>query len=129
MHAELTGIPHFEPAAFLWRIRDWKPLLTGPGNNRVVVEWCVTNGPKCYVYPAARRAAGIDLCADASHATSDERWADWLEFTLVPQVVDTLRSDGFPPQIICADQRPIQVMRARRRAMEAAARERAPRTH
>ena len=79
MRKELSGTPTLEPDAFLWRIRDWKSLLAGPGNNRIVVEWCVTNGPKCFVYPAAQRSAGFDLCAEAPHDTSDERWADWLE--------------------------------------------------
>lgn len=129
MRKALSQTPSFDPDAFLWRIRDWKALLAGPGNNRVVVEWCVTNGPKCFVYPAAQRPAGFDICADAPHDTSDERWADWLEFQFVPQVVSTLEGDGFPVQVICADQRPVQIMRQRRRNLEQIAHERTGHAH
>ena len=129
MRKELSGTPTLEPDAFLWRIRDWKSLLAGPGNNRIVVEWCVTNGPKCFVYPAAQRSAGFDLCAEAPHDTSDERWADWLEYHFVPGVAETLQSGGFPAQIICSDQRPVQVMRERRRQMESYAHQRAGHHH
>ncbi len=129
MRKALTNTPEFDSAAFLWRIRDWRPLLDGPGNNRVVVEWCVTSGPKCFVYPAARRSAGLDLCADVPGETSDERWADWLEFEFIPHVVRALEHDGFPVQVICADQRPIQTMRQRRRALEKFAHERTGHGH
>lgn len=121
MHKALTGLPTFDADAFLWRIRDWKPLLAGPGNNRIVVEWCTNLGPKCFVYPAARRAVGFDLAAGSGDGHTDERWADFLEFTYVPQVVAALQGAGLPAQVICADQRPIQIQRERRRARDGAA--------
>lgn len=123
MHKALSGLPTFDPEAFVWRIRDWRPLMDGPGNDRVVVEWCVTSGPKVFVYPAARRSAGFDLAAGASHSHSDERWADFLEFDFVPKVVEALAGAGFRPQVVCADQRPVQTMRQRRREIEARSRE------
>jgi len=121
MRKALTGLPELDPAALAWRIRDWKPLMQGPGNDRIVIEWNVTNGPCCFVYPAARRAAGFDLAANASHTSSDERWADFLELTFVPAVVEAIEGAGFRTQIVCADQRPVIAMRVRRRAHEALA--------
>ena len=123
MHKALTGLPTLDPDSFAWRVRDWRPLMAGPGNDRVVVEWCVTSGPKVFVYPAARRAAGFDLAEGASRTHSDERWADFLEFTFVPQVVAALQEAGYKPQVVCADQRPVQTMRQRRREIEARSRE------
>ncbi|MFM7320294.1 MAG: hypothetical protein ACKO5K_02065 [Armatimonadota bacterium] len=118
MRKALKGLPELDRDALAWRLRDWSPFMEGPGNNRVVVEWCVTNGPCCFVYPASRRAAGFDLAADASHASSDERWADFLEYTFVPAVVQAIESAGFNPQVICADQRPVIALRQRRRDLE-----------
>ena len=86
--------------------------------DRVVVEWCVTYGPKVFVYPAVKRILGFDTCEGFGDGTSDERWADLLEFDYVPQVVKALEGAGYRVQTICADQRPIQTMRQRRRDTE-----------
>ena len=86
--------------------------------DRIVVEWCVTYGPKVFVYPAVKRIIGFDTCEGSGDGTSDERWADLLEFEYVPQVVKALEGAGYRVQTICADQRPIQTMRQRRRDTE-----------
>jgi hypothetical protein len=129
MHKALSNKPGVEAEKMLWRLRDWKELLLGPGNDRIVVEWCVTAGPKVFVYPPARRSVGFDLCAGSGDGNSDERWADFLEFEFVPGVEKALAEAGYKPQVICADQRPIQAMRQRRRATEALAAERSGKHH
>jgi|GEM_PF-654830 hypothetical protein len=125
MQKALRNQPTFEPGRFSERVAPWKSLSGGPGSNRVVVEWSVGKGPSVFVYPAARRAEGFDLLEGLGAHQSDERWADFLEFEYVPQVVEALKSGGHNPQVICVDLRPVQTMRARRRALEAAAREKA----
>ncbi|MDX1932376.1 MAG: hypothetical protein SFU56_07210 [Capsulimonadales bacterium] len=118
----LANKPAFDPIAFRGRTADWRRIVANApvGMNRVVVEWNVGRGPSCFVYPASRRALGFDLCEDGIDRASDERWADFLEFEFVPQVEATLAGDGLRPQVICTDQRPVQVMRQRRRNLAAA---------
>jgi uncharacterized protein (DUF58 family) len=121
MEKPLKNLPVLNVETFQKRAEDWKRLPAGPGADRVVVEWSVGLGPKVFVYPASKRAAGFSLLADLLAAQSDERWADFLEFTFVPQVVEALKSAGHKPQVICVDLRPVQTMRTRRRAQEEAA--------
>ncbi|WP_309706961.1 hypothetical protein [Armatimonas sp.] len=118
MHKALTNKPVFDSEKALWRMREWKSLPASVGMDRIVVEWCVTYGPKVFVYPAVKRILGFDTCEGYGDGTSDERWADLLEFEYVPQVVKALEGAGYRVQTICADQRPIQTMRQRRRDTE-----------
>lgn len=124
MHKSLTNLPVFDAAAFSKQSLGWKKLMAGgtPGSDRVVVEWSVGRGPSCFVYPAGKRDLGVNLTANTTHTQSDERWADFLEFEFVPQVVAELEREKYRPQVICADLRPVQIQRARRRTLEAAAR-------
>ena len=123
MHTALKNLPVFDAAAFRGRAADWKKILeaAGVGQKRTVIEWGVGRGPNVFVYPAPRRALGCHLAQGGTQTGSDERWADFLEFEFVPQIVATLKEDGLNPQVICADQRPITIMRERRRAQEAVA--------
>lgn len=127
MHAALKDVPIFDAADFRGRTADWKKLLDSApvGRKRTVIEWGVGRGPNCFVYPAPRRALGVHLAQGGTQTGSDERWADFLEFEFVPQIVAALKEDGLFPQAICVDQRPIQIMRQRRREQEAFARSRA----
>lgn len=118
----LQNVPTLDAPALLRRVAAWKPLFeAGPGLNRIVVEWSVIKGPNCFVYPAADRTKGVNLTEGFGGVQSDERWADFLEFHFVPEVVDALKNAPAPVQVICVDLRPIQIQRARRRALEAAA--------
>jgi len=117
----LHDVPTLDTATFRRRVAGWKPLLSsGPGLNRIVVEWGVIKGPNVFVYPAADRAQGVNLTAGSAGKQSDERWADFLEFQFVPQVVEALKAESVPVQVNCVDLRPVQTQRARRRAIEAA---------
>jgi hypothetical protein len=125
MHKALQNLPVFDPEGFRTQTAGWKEIVraAGPGGGRIVVEWGVGRGPNVFVYPATKRAAGIHLVSAASNGQSDERWADFLEFEYLPKVVDALKTDGHNPQVNCVDLRPLQVQRARRRTIEANARE------
>lgn len=127
MHTALKNSPVFDASDFRGRTADWKKMLDAApiGQKRVVVEWGVGKGPNCFVYPAPRRALGVHLAQGGTQSGSDERWADFLEFEFVPQIVAMLGEDGLNPQLVCVDQRPIQIMRQRRREQEAFAHARA----
>ena len=116
MHAPLRNQPTFAPESFAARIAAWRKLPTTPGQDRVVIEWGIGQGPKVIVFPAASRAAGFSLLAGTTGAANDERWADFLETEFLPQVVKAVEGAGQTPQVICVDQRPIQAMRVRRRS-------------
>jgi len=119
----LHDVPVFEERSFRRRIGNWKPLLAaaGPGADRIVIEWSVVRGPSCFVFPAADRTKGINLTQNFAGTQSDERWADFLEYTFVPQVVHALQAEGIRVQVNCVDLRPVQTQRARRRVIAAAA--------
>lgn len=119
MHAPLNNLPTFHADAFLARIASWRKLKTTPGQDRVVIEWGIGVGPKVIVYPPASREMGFNLLAETAGAANDERWADFLEATYLPQVAKAVKDAGQTPQVICIDQRPIQAMRVRRRSQAA----------
>ena len=117
----LQNLPAVDPKAFHEQVVGaWNDLEPG---HRVVIEWLTgeNTGPHVFVYPAGDRAAGTQMLQRLSFGSVDERWADFLEFEYIPQLVKALQNEGFRPQVICADLRPLQVQRARRRQIEAAA--------
>lgn len=121
MHKALSHLPTLDTSALQAKAAAWQPLLaSGPGLNRVVVEWSVGKGPSCFVYPAADRAQGVNLTSGVVGTQSDERYADFLEYDFVPKVVATLQQSGVPVQVNCVDLRPVQTQRARRHVIEAA---------
>lgn len=121
MHKALNNLPTLDTKALAAKAASWQPLLqSGPGLNRIVVEWSVGKGPNCFVYPAADRSEGINLTAGVTAGQSDERYADFLEYEFVPTVVAALQQSGVPVQVNCVDLRPVQTQRARRRVIEAA---------
>lgn len=124
MQKALENVPVLDPEELRAKTVGWKDILkaAGPGGNRVVIEWNVQRGPNVFLYPATKRAAGVQLVAASQHAHSDERWADYLEYDYLPKLVDAVKGDGMNPQLICVDLRPLQIQRARRRAIEQNAR-------
>jgi hypothetical protein len=122
MHKALHHLPDVDTNALNAKAAAWQALLSsGPGLNRVVVEWSVGKGPNCFVYPAADRSQGVSLTQGIVATESDERYADFLEYDFVPKVAATLEQAGVPVQVNCVDLRPVQTQRARRRVIEAAA--------
>lgn len=125
MNKPLAPLPVFDADDFAAKLAQWKPIVTRavPGMTRLVVEWNVIQGPSVFVYPASQRAAGEELITDGAKRSNDERWADYVEQQYVPLVVSAIQSAGLTPQVICTDLRPVQIQRARLRAIAAAARE------
>lgn len=118
MEKALHNTPTFDPARFKKDSQRWK---RGDGERRVVIEWGVGTKPRVFVFPAGERASGAHLLDPIEPTENDERWADFLEFEFVPQVASALRDEGWQPQIVCVDLRPLVVQRERRRKIEAAA--------
>jgi hypothetical protein len=117
MQKALANKPTIDTHAVVKAVGHWKLLPTGPGQDRTVIEWGVGKGPNVYVFPAASRAEGLNL-VQIKTSGSDERWADFLEHEFVPELEQLLSGLGLSPQVICVDQRPILIMRERRRALE-----------
>ncbi len=127
MEKPLKNVPVFDETRFLDRVRaSWTEAERG---QRVIIEWSTGNGPNCFVYPAGRRAVGILMTEGVLPVTNDERWADFLEFDFVPKIVQTLEREGYRPDIICVDLSPMRTQRARRRAIEAAAKAKSGAVH
>ncbi len=120
MHKPLQGTPPFNEIEFRNRAGNWLMAQSTTPNQRVVVEWSTMHGPSVYVYPPGDRVAGFNVTEEVKGTSSDERWADFLEYEFVPKVVRALEADGYKPQVVCVDLRPLQVQRARRREIEAA---------
>jgi hypothetical protein len=123
MHRPLRNLPTFDPAEFRRDTNQKWGSLGLPAGQRVIIEWLTgeNTGPHVYVFPAGNRTAGITTLQRYSFGSVDERWADFLEFEYIPQVARELEAQGYRPDVICADLRPVQVQRARRRQIEAAA--------
>jgi hypothetical protein len=119
----LHHVPELDESALRSQAAGWKGALQSAaiGARRIVIEWSVVRGPSCLVYPAWNRALGRNLTLGFDGRQSDERWADFLEFDFVPRAVRVLKEEGLPVQAICVDLRPVQVQRARRRVLQAAA--------
>jgi hypothetical protein len=122
MEKALKNTPVLDPDAFRQRVSAWKSV---GASRRVIVEWSTGTGPSVFVCPAGSRNLGFALVEGGNATGSDERWADFLEFTYLPQVADALRAEGYDAEVLCVDLRPLVVQRARRRQIEAAARAKA----
>lgn len=122
MNKPLNNLPVFDETDFRAKTADWKAYASRLG-FRVCVEWNTVSsaGPQVFVYPSGERAKGFPAFARQPLDTLDERWADYLELEYIPQIVRALEADGYPVDVMCVDLRPLQVQRARRRALEAAA--------
>ena len=129
MEKPLKNVPVFNESEFRERARTAWTKTGAERGQRVVVEWSTGNGPNCYVYPAGDRMAGILLTEGVLPVTNDERWADFLEFDFVPRVTQALEEEGYRPDVICVDLSPLRTQRARRRAIEAAAKAKSGAAH
>ena len=122
-HKPLQNLPVFDASVFASLVVPWKARKSAvPGSDRIVVEWGVQKAASVFVYPAGDRGVGVQL-VETRPGQSDERWADFLEYQFVPQVVQATTENGLRPQVICVDLRPIQIQRERRRQLERIAHE------
>jgi hypothetical protein len=114
-----VSLPPIDGNALRWRVRSWEPYLAAPLSNRVIVEWSTGLGPKVFIYPKGNRSVGVHLVETPAIQASNtgEVWADYLEYDFVPYVAYHLDGTGVRVDVQCADQKPVQIMRERRRAI------------
>lgn len=115
-----VSLPSIDGNALRWRVRSWESFLSvSPLTNRVIVEWSTGLGPKVYVYPVGKRGAGIHLVETPAVQASGtgEAWADYLEYEYIPYIAYHLDGTGIRVDVQCADQKPVQKMRERRRTL------------
>jgi hypothetical protein len=118
-HADVS-LPPIDGNALRWRVRSWEAFLSvSPTANRVIVEWSTGLGPKVFVYPRGNRAVGVHLVETPQVQSSNtgEAWADYLEHDYVPYIAYHLDGTGVRVDVQCADQKPVQIMRQRRRTL------------
>ena len=84
----------------------------------VVVEWSTGTGPVIFYYPYGERVYGKKWTVDVAPEGYSEIYADFIEYKLLPKVVEALKQIGFQVAPRCVDLQPLQVQRSRRRAIK-----------
>lgn len=116
-----VSLPPIDGNSLRWRVRSWEPfLMASQTSNRVIVEWSTGLGPKVFIYPMGNRAVGVHLVETppVQSSSTGEAWADYLEYEYVPYIAYHLDGTGVRVDVQCADQKPVQIMRERRRAIK-----------
>jgi hypothetical protein len=108
--------PEFDFDLFSASSSEW----AGAGAKRLTIEWQTGPGPIVAWYPAGARALGKSWRFQAAPTQYNERYADYLEYRLMPRLSEIANKAGMRAVCLCVDQQPIQVMRMRRRELERA---------
>lgn len=116
MEHKLPSEPVFEFDAFRANTASWK----ANGASQVTIEWGTGPGPTIFCYPDLSRQLGMKWTTAVPVSSYNELYADYLEYTLAPKLVEIAAARGLATRIICADQQPLLVMRMRRREIEQA---------
>ena len=116
MEHRLQREPEFDLDAFRASVDTWKTA----GAKSVVVEWNTGPGPTVFFYPAGERQFGVKWIEKVPTTQYNELYADFLEYTLAPKLMEIVASRGLTSRVVCVDQQPILVMRMRRREIERA---------
>jgi len=114
MEHKLAKQPQFDFDSFRATIDTWQKA----GATTVVIEWNTGLGPTLFYYPAGNREFGVKWTETVPTVQYNELYADYLDYTLVPQLKEIVHARGITTRVICADQQPILVMRMRRREIE-----------
>ena len=114
MEHKLHEEPPFSFEALLATASAWKAKSV----RNVVVEWSTGIGPVLFYYPEGERTYGKKWTVDVAPEGYSEIYADFIEFKLLPKVVEALKQTGFDVSARCVDLQPLQVQRSRRRAIK-----------
>ena len=114
MEHKLAKQPVFDFDSFRSTIDHWKSI----GATSVVIEWNTGLGPTIFYYPTGNRPFGVKWTETVPTVEYNELYADYIEYTLIPQLTEIISSRGLTSRAFCADQQPILVMRLRRREIE-----------
>ena len=114
MEHKLHEEPPFSFEALLATASGWKARSA----KDVIVEWSTGTGPVIFYYPAGERVYGKKWTVDVTPDGYSEIYADFIEFKLLPKIVEALKQTGFAVAPRCVDLQPLQVQRSRRRAIK-----------
>jgi hypothetical protein len=118
MEHKLHKEPDFDFDTLRARLDAWKTA----GAKTVVIEWNTGLGPTVFYYPYGERQFGMKWHETVPTTQYNELYADFIEYTLIPQIKEAVAARGMTSRAVCADQQPILVMRMRRREIEQAQR-------
>ena len=109
---------HSEPVFDISTLREKADAWKKGGASRVIVEWSTGTGPTIYYFPDGDRRLGVKWTVAVETYNYNEVYADYLEYKLVPQLLEAFQARGLMVAVICVDQQPLLVQRMRRRSIE-----------
>lgn len=114
MERKLHQEPPFDGETMRVRLDDWK---TRQGSE-VTIDWSTGVGPTLFYYPTGNRKLGVKWTVAVETFNYNEIYADYIERTLLPRLIELVQSRGLTARIRCVDLQPLQVQRMRRRHLE-----------
>ncbi|HEY3331700.1 MAG TPA: hypothetical protein VGK19_16845 [Capsulimonadaceae bacterium] len=116
MEHKLLHEPEFDFESFRAGLNEWK----SGGATAVSIDWSTGPGPTVVYSPSNDRSYARTWKAPVAPSRYSELYADFIEYKLVPRLVELAAGNGLNPVVRCVDQQPVIVMRQRRREIEAA---------
>ncbi len=116
MEHKLLQDPDFDMEAIRATLSTWK----SEGASNVNFDWSTGSGPTVVAFPSGDRSYAVTWKVSVPTSRYSELYADFLEYKLAPRLVELAQGNGLAPKVRCVDQQPVQVMRQRRREIEAA---------
>ena len=116
MEQKLLHEPEFNFDSFRSNLNSWKAA----GAERINIDWSTGPGPTLVYFPSGNRTFGVTWKAPVAATRYSELYADFIEFKLLPRLVELVQGNGLNPLTRCVDQQPVLVMRQRRREIETA---------
>ncbi|MDR3707215.1 MAG: hypothetical protein P4L33_02865 [Capsulimonadaceae bacterium] len=116
MENKLLHEPEFDFDDYRAKLGEWKTA----GAQKVAIDWSTGSGPSVVYAPSTDRSLATTWSASVSLTHYSELYADFIEYTLAPRLVEMAQGSGLTPLVRCVDQQPVLVQRQRRREIEAA---------
>jgi hypothetical protein len=116
MEHKLLQEPEFDFDTLRANLAAWK----AGGASTVSFDWSTGAGPTVVYFPSDDRSFATTWKWKVPTSRYSELYADFLEYKLAPRLIELAQGHGLAPKVRCVDQQPVQVMRQRRREIEAA---------
>jgi hypothetical protein len=109
---------HQEPAFDMDTLRQKLDLWKQHGVKRIVIEWSTGTGPTVFYFPDGERRHGVKWIVAVETYNYNEVYADFIENTLIPRLIEMIASRQLEATERCVDLQPLLVQRQRRRQLE-----------
>jgi hypothetical protein len=109
---------HQEPAFDMDTLRQKLDLWKQHDVKRIVIEWSTGTGPTVFYYPDGERRHGVKWTVAVETYNYNEVYADFIEYTLLPRLTETIASRQLETTTRCVDLQPLLVQRQRRRQLK-----------